>query len=421
MLFVPITKLRPGMVVAKPICQARQRVYFVQKGFTLDARTISRLRDLGVMHLWIECGGLDAVAERINDAVEDRRAELTTALTTSIDRLRHRTDAMVDCGNFEKRVDALLTEILDDPTHEPILATMAGDCGAMVRHLSNCCYLALLLGAHLSGYVRHQRKRVPPRLADDIRQLGIGAFLHDLGKVRLSDKAQETHALQPASGDAEYQSHVRIGADMLRGNVSPLALYMVIHHHQRYDGSGFPLVKPRDPARPPAGLEGDRIHVFARILAVADAFDHLLGDSKNPRTTIQALYALQQPEFHGWFDPVVVAALNRLIPPFMIGTVVTLTDETEAVVVANHPDAPCEPTVRLVHGSLGAAEAWIEEDEYDLRFTPGLDVAFAEGVDVQRYFFRPPEIHDGAMAYWGVRARALQSVHVDPAMLVGSE
>jgi hypothetical protein len=421
MLFVPINKLRPGMVVAKPICQARNKVYFVQKGFALDGRTIARLRDLSVRHLWIECGGLDAVSDRISDAVEDRRAELTGALTNSIDRLRHKTDAMVDCGNFERRVGDLLGEILDDPTHEPILATMTGDCGALVRHLSNCCYLSLLLGTHLSGYVRHQRRRVPPRLADDIRQLGVGAFLHDMGKVRLSDEAQEQHVLAAAKDDVEYQSHVRVGADMLRGKVSPLALYMVIHHHQRYDGKGFPRIKPRDPGRLPAGLEGEKIHVFARILAVADAFDHLLSTPDGPRATIQALHALQQPEYEGWFDPVVVAALNRLVPPFMIGTVVTLTDDAEAVVVANHPDSPCEPTVRLMHGDAGAPDAWIDDDELDLRYSPGLAVAFADGLDVRPYHFRPPEIHDGAMAYWGVRARALQSVHVDPAMLAAAD
>ena len=406
------------MIVARPICHSRSGVHFVQTGYTLDQRTIARLTNLRVHSLWIECGDVPEVDSKINERVVAKQEQLGQILTQSVDQLRSRTDATIDCSGFEDKVGALLYEILDDPTHQPLLATMAGDCGALVRHLTNCCYTCLLLGTHLSGYVRHQRRRMRPHIAEDVRQLGMGAFVHDLGKVRLPAEAQDTHILNAEREDEVYRAHTTAGYKLLRGQVSPLAAYMTVHHHQRYDGEGFPKVKPRDPGAPIAGLAEGRIHIFARILAVADAFDHLLGTPQKPHPTIQALHALQHSRFSGWFDPMVVAALNRLMPPFMLGSVVTLTDGAQAVVVENHSDAPCYPTVRVLSGEPGSPSATVADEALDLRTLPRLNVAEVDGFKVRPYFFDAPDIPEGVMAYWGLRRKAVKSVTMDPAALV---
>jgi HD-GYP domain-containing protein (c-di-GMP phosphodiesterase class II) len=288
----------------------------------------------------------------------------------------------------------------------------------MVRHLTNCCYVSLLLGTHLSGYLRHQRWRMPEHVAQDVRQLGLGAFVHDLGKTRLSDEAREIHALHPRANNREYQSHARVGCEMFRGQLSPLVVYLIAHHHQRYDGSGFPKVLPRSPGGKPAGLAGEKIHVFARILAVANTFDRLLGTPKKPRLTIQALHAMQQPTLAAWFDPVILAALNRLVPPFMAGSIVTLTDGRLAVVVENHGDAPCSPSVRIIYGEPGTPTARVGDETLDLRYTMGLEIGMSEGVDVRPYYFLPMDISEGVLAYWGLRNKAVKALHVDPASLV---
>ena len=414
-LNVPIKKIKSGMIVARPVCHSRSGVHYVQKGYALNRRTITRLTDLGVHSLWIECGELPEVDGKTNERVVERQEQLGQTLSCSIDQLRGRTDAVVDCSGFEEKVGGLLNDILDDPTHQPLLATMTGDCGALVRHLTNCCYLCLLIGTQLSGYVRKQRRKMPPHVAEDVQQLGMGAFVHDLGKTRLPDEAQDTHILCADAQDAAYRSHTTLGYELLRGQVSALAAHMIVHHHQRFDGKGFPMVKSRVPGAGASGLRGEKTHIFARILAVADAFDHLLGTPQDPKPTILALHALQQPAFAGWFDPVVVAALNRLMPPFMLGSVVTLTDGTRAVVVENHGDAPCRPTVRLLFGEPGMPGGTISDEAIDLRTRRRLNVGRVDGVNVRPFFFDPPEIPDGVMAYWGLRCKAIRSITVAPA------
>ena len=209
MLYVPISCVKPGMVVAKPISQTRNRIFFAQRGLKLDSRTIKRLSELGIKSIWVECEGMEGVGERINDAVVEKRQELSGLLINTVESAGSQDTPKFKASVFQSKVGGLLDEIMDDPVHEPIVSGVAGDCSDLVRHQTNCCYLCLLLGAHLSGYVRDQRKRLSGKVAEDIRELGIGAFIHDMGKAKLSERVQKISILSRNAKDPEYQSHVK--------------------------------------------------------------------------------------------------------------------------------------------------------------------------------------------------------------------
>ena len=93
--------------------------------------------------------------------------------------------------------------------------------------------------------------------------IALGGPLHDIGKLTIPDEV----LLKPGRLDehelAQIREHPEAGARMLRGvpTLAP-ALPCVLHHHERWDGGGYPH-----------GLAGDAIPRTARILAVADAFD----------------------------------------------------------------------------------------------------------------------------------------------------
>jgi putative nucleotidyltransferase with HDIG domain len=98
---------------------------------------------------------------------------------------------------------------------------------------------------------------------DDLRAISLGGPLHDIGKLAISDDVLlKPGRLEPAEL-LQIREHPRAGAEMLRGlpELEP-ALPCVLHHHERWDGTGYP-----------GGLQGEAIPRAARILAVADAFD----------------------------------------------------------------------------------------------------------------------------------------------------
>ena len=105
----------------------------------------------------------------------------------------------------------------------------------------------------------------------------------------------------------------------------------------------------------------------------------------------------------------------------MIGSVVTLTNGQTAVVTDNHAVAPCRPTVRIISGDLGTPGAMVHDEDLDLRTTTELSVGEVDGVDIRPFFFEPPEIPEGVMAYWGLRSKAVRTASMDPAELLPAQ
>ena len=386
MLLVPIGFLRPGMLVAKPVLHPdKDALLLLGDGFTLDQKTIDSLRSHLVSHVWVAFPGLEDVRGP-SEKVSEGHASLLQTLNSSIDRLERRVAVQVNVQHYRKAVHSMLAQIVADPGHDPLTHQLA-TCGpTLAGHLANCSYLALLVGAHLAGYLRDQRRALSWDDAENTAQLGLGALLHDIGKLSMPDDLQRTCILDDAATTREYRTHVLAGYRDVRDHVSSVSAYVVLHHHQRFDGLGFPSKPAGEAAQgmPPAG---ENIHVFARIVACVDVFDHLMCPGGQPMPAIVAIHQLRSARFQGWFDPVVTDALLRLVPAFMIGSAVILSDGSHAVVVANHPEAPCRPVVRLLSGALDDPKTRATARQLDLRMCRGLTVASVDGHDVRPFNF----------------------------------
>ncbi|MEM8835211.1 MAG: HD domain-containing phosphohydrolase [Planctomycetota bacterium] len=388
MLLVPLRSLRPGMVVGRAVQHPlREDLCLLSAGFELNEAMIDRLSDHRISHVWLDVPGLEDLVGSENDEVERRHLDLYRVLDSSIDRLERRVDVRMHVNNYRTAVHGMLAEIVTDPTHDVVTHRLSMCGPTLAGHMANCSYLSLLIGAHLSGYLQQERRTLPPAVAENTAQLGLGALLHDIGKLNMPDELRDRWAADDEGEWPEYRLHVSVGHDEVREHVSPVAAAVVMHHHERFEGGGFPGRK-QNGSNDLLALSGRRIHVFARIVAVVDAFDHLMHADGKVRPTLVALAELESERFKGWFDPVIVEALKRLVPPFLIGTFVELSDGTEGVVVQNHPEAPCRPTVRLVQRVEGGAGFAGDGRQLDLRMCRGIDVAKVDGTDVSRYLYR---------------------------------
>ncbi|MCW2965835.1 MAG: diguanylate cyclase and metal dependent phosphohydrolase [Actinomycetia bacterium] len=141
-------------------------------------------------------------------------------------------------------------------------------------HATRVTELALRLAAALD---------VSPERVEAIKS---GGPLHDIGKLEL-DRAilDKPGALDPEELE-EIRAHPELGARMLLGvkSLRP-SLNCVLHHHERWDGDGYP-----------SGLGGEAIPLEARILAVADAYDAMTSERpyRSPRTREEALAEVER-------------------------------------------------------------------------------------------------------------------------------
>ncbi len=136
---------------------------------------------------------------------------------------------------------------------------------------------------------------------EEMSALQRGGYLHDLGKVAVPDAILlKPGALTPAEREV-IQKHPLMGEDICRPLRSlQLVLPVIRHHHERWDGSGYP-----------DGLRGEAIPLTARILQVVDVFDALITDRpyRKALSRVAALEVLEDEVRKGWRDPKIVRAL----------------------------------------------------------------------------------------------------------------
>ena len=142
--------------------------------------------------------------------------------------------------------------------------------------------------------------------AEQMRSLEFGSLLHDIGKIGVPDAILRKPAKLTEEEWVRMREHPLHGQKIL-GDIEFLegAARVVAQHHEKWDGSGYPL-----------GLKGEAIDLCARIFAVADAFDAMVSDRvyRAGRTYDAALAEL---EAHAGiqFDPSVVEAFRRVPRP----------------------------------------------------------------------------------------------------------
>jgi len=142
--------------------------------------------------------------------------------------------------------------------------------------------------------------------AQAMHALILGAFLHDVGKIGISDNILLKPGKLTADEFAAMRHHVALGVDIISASDWLASAREVVEcHHEKYDGNGYLL-----------GLQGDAIPLAARIFAMVDVFDALTSRRpyKEPMPLAEAL-AIIERDAGSHFDPALVKVFAEVIPP----------------------------------------------------------------------------------------------------------
>ena len=332
--------------------------------------------------------GAEQIKAFISPAVLVQQSMLVATVAEMFDRVQRDAYAPLEYERYRKTLQGVVEALVSEPLSASYILELGGSASSDLRHGAEVCVLSMLLGLKLDAYLIDQRRRLLPREARDVVSLGLGAMMHDTGKTQIDAEVRDRYESTRDPSDPRYREHVLIGHKMLSGAIAPAAAGVVLHHHQHFDGSGFPSGESIDGEQ--RGMAGEDIHVFARIVCIANHFDRLrraADGSIVPR--VRVLRDMLATSLAARFDPVVLATVLSVVPAYPPGSIIKLSDGTRGVVTAWHPDAPCQPTILTVEGGEDSLlDLHAHGREIDLRTMPHLKVIEHDGVDVSGDNFR---------------------------------
>ena len=164
------------------------------------------------------------------------------------------------------------------------------------------------------------------------------ALLHDIGKTRIKTDILTNPESLTAEEYEEVKKHSQYGYQLLKksGRFSKSIMAGVLTHHERYDGSGYPL-----------GIEAKKIPLFGRIIAICDTFDAVTTDRAYQKSISPFSAVKMLEEDFDSFDHKLKSLFIEKIPYSLIGDEVELSNGEIAKIVFINPKHPESPIVKV--------------------------------------------------------------------------
>ncbi len=263
---------------------------------------------------------LVADAPRPADQKRDKDRQAAVALVSRSKKVMKRVFESARLGRAVRLPD--VTPIVDEITQS--VSSNAHALLSVIRkkdadeytyfHSVAVCTLMVNVGRHL-------------RLDEAVvTELGLAGLLHDIGKMGVPDDILNKPGRLT---DEEFQlvrSHPGHGHEMLRDvpDLSPAALDVCLHHHEKMDGSGYPFGHP-----------AEKISIAARLGAICDVYDALTSDriyksGWQPQEAVAAMW-----RWEGHFDPELLFAFMTSIGVFPPGMLVSVRSNRLAIILEN--------------------------------------------------------------------------------------
>jgi HD-GYP domain-containing protein (c-di-GMP phosphodiesterase class II) len=264
-------------------------------------------------------------------------------------------------------VHALIEHITRDESSMIELTAIKNFDDYTYAHSTNVCVYALTLGLRLGmDYAR-------------LSQLGFAALFHDMGKVRLSGDLVRKPDAFDENDWLQMQRHPHWGTKLILRNLrldvhSARAARAAFEHHINQDFTGYPVLK-----RPV-----DELNLFSRIISIVDTFDALSSGRVYMKQKFSPDEALRKMHFQMGvkFEPFLFKIFNSIVGIYPAGSLVLLSSEEIALVLANNEEHPTKPYIKIVgdrQGILSQAR-WL-----DLSQPEAEDRSILRVIDPERY------------------------------------
>lgn len=338
MRYMPVQHLVGDEILAATLTNAKMQT-LIKEGTVLTSKIIDRIKRYGVQSLYIKDSYMEnEVEEEISDTISPNlRVNSTHKIKQSFDRFHSKVFIQKNSlkyGDTGQNLIDGLQNISNDLINEILLSkntrVMMNDIKTSndytYQHSINVAVLSLIIGTTLG------------LSSQNLQDLTLGAMLCDIGVQWVDEKIlNKTEALTEQEIKS-IKDHAQIGYQYLNDNTTfnGHVKSIVLQHHERIDGSGYPN-----------GLKDDDIHPLAKIVMIADVYDAMTSDrphrvAHNQHDAIEYIMA----QAHKQYDFNTANFFSRKIVPYPVGTYVLLSNQQKGVILKNNPGHPLRPVLR---------------------------------------------------------------------------
>lgn len=322
---VQLDKVQFGTRLARTIFNSDGGV-LLSKGIEIKDSFVDKLRSHGITEIFLE----DDISENVvvDDIVCEKTRNDAVVLVKSMMN-NYLFSSTIDVDSVKVMVNRLIDELLANDDILVNLSEIKSVDDYTFEHSVNVCILSLITGIGLGFDVFR------------LRDLGTGAILHDIGKMCIPREILKKPSQLTVDEFEEIKKHTVFGYDILKksGKVNLVSAFIAFGHHERYDGSGYPLQ-----------LKSGNIQQYARIVAVADVYDALTSD-RVYRKKLKPNEVFEYITSHGahHFDPRVIESFVKYVTIYPVGTGVLLNTRERALVVRANRIKPTRPVIRIIY------------------------------------------------------------------------
>ncbi len=320
---IRVDDIKPDMKLAKPIYLKNS--ILLNKGVGNLSKYKNRLKEFGIYYIYIE----DKFSKDI---------EITDVVKNST---RHNCKKLVKRTfkdiSFQKKIPVKeikqsVTQIVEELLAEELITVNLIDIKSFdsytFEHSVNVTILSIILGRSLNMHKQNLIK------------LGIGAILHDIGKILIPQKILNKPSPLNNEEFEIIQKHTTLGFEYIQDykEISPRSQKVILQHHERIDGSGYP-----------GQLTGSEMSRFAKIVAVTDVFDALTSDRVyRPRWSIKKTIDYLISNADSLFAHEYIRAFIKNIAVYPNGVTVKLSNGKRAIIKQQNINYPTRPIVKII-------------------------------------------------------------------------
>lgn len=322
-----IKDIRDNEILAKPIMTWDYQIILPQ-GATLKRDYIKRLEDLGILEVFVKedeakTNEIAILKSDVEDSVKEKVKDILE---------RHTYQHNQELAELSSTADNIISTIVEEDQVVERIFDIRERSTDIYEHSISICSLAILTALKLK--IDRQK----------IHDIGVGCLLHDIGlRYSTIDYVQKDIDELNEREKAEYKKHPVNGYYSLQQEdwISGLSKAIILHHHERLDGSGFPLRVRED------------VPFECKIVAVCDAFDEMICGIGTKQIKVYEAIEYLKAFRNIKFDGKVVDTFLGFTAVYPAGSRVMTNEGELGIVIAQNKNFQDRPVIRIIKDKDG--------------------------------------------------------------------